>query len=69
MTLFMKRRDYEWQQNNTLTNSMNNTPIDRPSPTEAVPRTELQWSYQDGNLGSNSQDHMISCLLGRHEQK
>jgi hypothetical protein len=30
---------------------------------EAVPKTEPQWSYQDGVPGSNSQDHMISCLL------
>jgi hypothetical protein len=22
-----------------------------------------QWSYQDGDPGSNSQDHMISCIV------
>jgi hypothetical protein len=48
-----------------LTNSMNNTPTDSlpPHPAEAVPRTEPQWSYQERDLGFNSQGHMISYLL------
>jgi hypothetical protein len=31
--------------------------------TEAVPRTEPHWIYQDGDPGSKSWDHMVSCLL------
>jgi hypothetical protein len=38
-------------------------PNSYPHIAEAVPKTEPQWSCQDGDPGSNSQDHMISCLL------
>jgi hypothetical protein len=38
-------------------------PNRHPPSTEAVSKTEPQWSYQDRDPGSNSCDHMISCLL------
>jgi hypothetical protein len=31
--------------------------------TEAEARTKPHWTYQDEDPGSDSQDHMISCLL------
>jgi CRISPR/Cas system Type II protein with McrA/HNH and RuvC-like nuclease domain len=54
-----KRREYGKQQKN----SAEQHPNRHPPATEAVLNTEPQCSYQDGDLGSNSQDHMISCLL------
>jgi hypothetical protein len=41
-------------------------PSRHPSPNaaiEAVLKIEPHCSYQDGDLGLNSQDHMLSCLL------
>jgi hypothetical protein len=64
----MKRREYgrQW---NTLTNSMNNTPMDTPPATEAVPRNKPQWNYQDGDLESIFRDHYDFLPIRRHSHK
>jgi hypothetical protein len=38
-------------------------PNRHPTTTQAVSKIEPHWTNQDGDPGSNSQDHMISCLL------
>jgi hypothetical protein len=55
----IKKKAYGRQQNNMLTNIL----IDIPPAIEEASKMEPQLSYQDGDLRSNSQDHMISSLL------
>jgi replication initiation and membrane attachment protein DnaB len=63
-TLTEDEKERMWKAAEQHTNQLHEQHPNRHPPTaEAVPKTEPQWSYQDGDSGSNFQDHIISCLL------
>jgi hypothetical protein len=68
-TLMEYKKERIWKAVEQYTDQLHEQHLHRhPPATEAVPMTETQWSYQDGNPESNSRDHMISCLLARMDK-